>query len=182
MTTWYKTSKYGTDIKPVEVTRETPKKPAGRRLPMSAKEKALQLKRDQEEMYDIMKDIFEKCQDAGILREEYGNEWVTLSGFKFDDYEFYNDYVEIKGERYAGCGEYDHCHINVPYDALDNIDGFIQQKKDEIAEEARKKAEAEAAEEAETKRQQEEYEKQQYLELKEKYEGAKVGISGRFNE
>jgi hypothetical protein len=26
MTTWYKTSKYGIDIKPVEVTRETPKK------------------------------------------------------------------------------------------------------------------------------------------------------------
>lgn len=26
MTTWYKTSKYGIEIKPVEVTRETPKK------------------------------------------------------------------------------------------------------------------------------------------------------------
>jgi hypothetical protein len=138
---------------------------------MSTKEKALQLKQDQEEMYDIMKDIFEKCQDAGILREEYGNEWVTLSGFKFDGYEFYNNYVEIKGERYAGCGEYDHTHINIPYDALDNIDGFIQQKKDEIAEEARKKAEAEAAAEAQTKLEQEQYEREQYQALKVKFEG-----------
>lgn len=136
------------------------------------KEKALQLKKDQEEMYEVMSDIFEKCQDAGILREEYGNEWHVLSGFKFSGYEFYNNFVEVKGERYAGCGEYDHTHINVPYDALDNIDGFIQQKKDEIAEEARKEAEKEAAEEAESKRQQEEYDRQRYQELKEKYEGA----------
>lgn len=139
---------------------------------MSVKEKALQLKRDQEQMYSIMSGIFEKCQDAGILRQEWGGEWVILSGFKFEGYEFYNNFVEIKGERYAGCGEYDHCHINVPYDALDNIDGFIQQKKDEIAEEARKEAEAAAAEEAENKRQQEESEKQRYLELRAKYEGA----------
>lgn len=136
------------------------------------KEQAIQLRVSQEAFYNDMADIFDKCQDAGILREEYGNEWITLSGFKFDGYEFYNNFVEIKGERYAGCGEYDHCSINIPYDALDNIDDFIQTKKDEITEEARKKAEAEAAEEAEIKRQQEEFEKQQYLELKQKYEGA----------
>lgn len=136
------------------------------------KEQAIQLRVSQEAFYNDMADIFDKCQDAGILREEYGNEWITLSGFKFDGYEFYNNFVEIKGERYAGCGEYDHCRINIPYDALDNIDDFIQTKKDEITEEARKKAEAEAAEEAEIKRQQEEFEKQQYLELKQKYEGA----------
>lgn len=137
----------------------------------SLKEKTLQLKKDEEQMYSIMSGIFKKCQDAGILREEHGDHWTTLSGFTFDGYEFYNNYVEIKGQIYAGCGEYDHCHINIPYDSLDDIDGFIAEKQAAIAEEARKKAEAEAAEEEKQKLEQEEFEKQQYLELKEKYEG-----------
>lgn len=138
---------------------------------MSVKAKAQQLRQMESEFYNIASEIFEKCQDAEILREEHGNHWVTLSGFKFDGYEFYNNYVQIKGEIYAGCGEYDHCHIDIPYNSLDDIDGFIAGKKAAIAEEARKEAEAEAAKEAETQREQAEYEKQQYLELKEKYEG-----------
>lgn len=135
------------------------------------KEKVLQFKQAQEEMYSIMSGIFEKCQDAQIIREDYGDN-PPISGYKFEGYDFYNNYVEIRGERYAGCGEYDHTHINIPYDALDNIDGFIEQKKAEYAEQERKKAEQEAAEEAQEKREAEERERQRYLELKEKYEGA----------
>jgi hypothetical protein len=140
------------------------------------KDRVLQQKQAEEEMYQIMSDIFSKCQDAGILREEYyehGEEkWVSLKGYSFDGYEFFNNYVTLKGELYAGCGEYDYTHVDIPYDAFDNIDGWIAEQDAKHAEFVRKQAEAKAAKEAENKRQAEEAERKRFLELKEKYEGA----------
>jgi CTP-dependent riboflavin kinase len=130
---------------------------------------------------EAAQDIFQKYQDAGLIRQERleDGEYVMVpqKGYKYSKFEVDPnwDFIEIEGSVYTGCGEYDYITINVPLSALDNnlsMNAWIEQEKAKIEATAQKKAEEKAAKEAETAREQEEFEKQQYLELKQKYEGA----------
>ncbi len=113
-----------------------------------------------EQIYDIAREAFDKCREAGIIDKHYS----------FDHYELDQNGMEITGEHYY-CGDSDHESFHVPYADLDNIDAFVVRRQAEIAEEKRKATEKKAAEVAQKAAATQEAERQQYLKLKEKYEG-----------
>jgi hypothetical protein len=113
-----------------------------------------------EQIYDIAREAFDKCREAGIIDKHYS----------FDKYELDQNGMEITGEYYA-CGDTDYESFHIPYADLDNIDAFVIRRQAEIAEEKRKAAEKKAAEQAQKAAAAEQAERQQYERLKEKYEG-----------
>lgn len=116
-----------------------------------------------EQLYDIAKNAFEKCREAGIIDRHYS----------YDHYELDQKGMEITGEYYA-CGESDYESFHILYADLDDIDAFVTRRQAEIAEAERKAAEKKAAEEQQKKAAAEAAERQQYEKLKAKYEGANV--------
>lgn len=142
------------------------------------KELAKQAEQINDQLYTFSKDAFEKALAAGVVLDEQRDddgEYVflpTKSRYKFDGFEIDSKGIEIKGSIYAGCGDYDYTHIHIPFDYLDNLEGWIAMKKAEIDEAARKRVEAKEAKEAQEKLEQEQSEKEYFLKLKGKYEGA----------
>lgn len=142
----------------------------------SIKELAKQSMSIDSQIWEAAKNAFEKMSDAGLIREErhIDGEYVMVptDSFEFSGYELEKNGIEMKGQYYAGCGEYEHMHITVPYEAFDNIAEYIAQQAAIYAEAERKKAEEEAAKEAQRKLEQEQAEREHFQTLKEKYEGA----------
>jgi hypothetical protein len=113
------------------------------------------------QIYEIANEVFGKCREAGIIDKHYG----------FDKYELDQKGMEITGEYYS-CGDTDYESFHIPYADLDNIDGFVQRRTAEIAEEKRKAIEKRAAEDEQKKVAAAQAEREQYLKLKAKFEGA----------
>lgn len=141
------------------------------------KELAKQYEQISNELYTFSKSAFEKALASGVvLEEQWGDDHdriflPTKQNYKFDSFEIDSKGIEIKGSVYAGCGDYDYTSIHIPFDYLDNIDGWIELKKAEIDEAARKRVEAKEAKEAQELLEQEQAERDQFQALKEKYEG-----------
>ena len=112
------------------------------------------------QIYDAAHTIFAKYQTAGLIHQSYS----------FDKYELDASGIEITGSHYS-CGDTDYESFHVPYADLNDIDGFIERRKAEVAEVKRQKEAKAAAEQEKKKAQTEQAERQTYLTLKAKYEG-----------
>jgi len=144
----------------------------------SIKELAKQAEEINDQLYTFSRDAFNTALAAGVVLDEQRDddgEYVflpTKAKYKFDGFEIDSKGIEIKGSVYAGCGDYDYTHIHIPFDYLDNLNGWTELKKAEIDAAAQKRADAKTAKEAEEQREIAEAEREQYLALKVKYEGA----------
>lgn len=151
---------------------------------MSFKETAEQFTILQAQISGAAREAFDKFSEAGLIREERHEDGeykkVPVKGYKYESFEIYPEtvspkragFIEIRGEQYAGCGEYDHTTIHIPLEAMDNLDEYIAGEQAKIAEEERKAAEAKA--EAERQRQLlvEKSEREQFERLSKKFGGA----------
>jgi len=147
---------------------------------MTIRELAIQAYETDQQLTKAAKEAFEFAKANGLILEEDWSDddehkWVpSKRSWQYTGYEIGKDGLDIKGEVYAGCSEYDYCHIYVPYESFNNLEAWAAQKKAEYAEKERQRAERVAARKAQEIAEAEEREKARYLKLKEKYEGAKV--------
>jgi hypothetical protein len=113
--------------------------------------------------------IFEEEQDDNGL---WGYWNPSKRDWKYTGYEIGANGLDISGEAYAGCGDYEHTNFHVPYEQLDNLEAWAEQRKAHYAEKKRLRLEEAAAKEAEEQREADEAERKQFEKLKVKYEGA----------
>jgi ABC-type lipoprotein release transport system permease subunit len=141
------------------------------------KELAEKAERINGQLYDFSKLAFKKALAAGVVLEEQRRDdglYIYLPvrrNYTFSGYEVDSHGIEIKGLTYTGGGEYDYTHICIPFDALDNLDAWIEAKKAEIAFAAKERADMRAAKEAREVLEQEQAERAYFQTLMEKYEG-----------
>jgi hypothetical protein len=142
----------------------------------SIKEMAIQCKQLDAQITKAAQKAFKDCSEAGLVLEEHwpSGVWEPAYDYKYSDHEIDATGIDIQGHKYIGGGEYADARVHVTFEAFEDFDTYIGQKKAEHAAAKTEKAAEKAAYDEEERLKEEEREKQCYLKLKAKYEGEKL--------
>ena len=128
----------------------------------------------------IAEDLFLRLQKAEVIHdhnEERGGEDETTvfhpaKGYAFKGFKILKDGIKLNGEKYVGGGEYYNISIIIPIESLDNVEGYIQERQEALAEGERQRRVMRLAKEAKEKAEHQKWERETYERLKTQFEGA----------
>jgi hypothetical protein len=138
------------------------------------------------ECFKLSKEAFNKLQDARVIHDENWRpdfDWRfpdedtedrlnPAQGYKFHEDEVTTNGICLNGYKYVGGGENYYVSIVVPFDCIDNLDLFIEERRVFYAAKAKKHREARQAYLAAQKIEQAEHDRLMYERLKTQFEGA----------